>query len=70
VDAVKRAIELFCRGERRLSPRVIERFAPDNFRKRLHALIEDVMQPEFSRWADAPPPAPALPLLRVAGGAR
>ena len=76
VDAVKGAVELFCREERRLSPRVcranVERFAPENFRKRLHALIEDVMQPEFSRWADAPPPAPAAapPLVRAAAGAR
>ena len=76
VDAVKGAVELFCREERRLSPRAcranVERFAPDNFRKRLHALIEDVMQPEFSRWADAPPPAPAPAprLVRAAAGAR
>ena len=74
VDAVKKAVELFCREERRISPAVcranVERFAPENFRKRLRALIADVMQPEFSRWADFPPPAPAPPLLRAAAGAR
>jgi glycosyltransferase involved in cell wall biosynthesis len=75
VDAAKRAIELFCREERRISPSIcranVERFAPDNFRKRFRALMEDVMQPEFSRWADAPPLAPAPPLLRAAAaGAR
>jgi glycosyltransferase involved in cell wall biosynthesis len=73
VDAAKRAVELFCREERRISPSIcranVERFAPDSFRKRFRALMEDVMQPEFSRWADAPTPAP--PLLRVAAaGAR
>ena len=73
VDAAKRAIELFCREERRISPSIcranVERFAPDNFRNRFRALMQDVMQPEFSRWADAPTPAP--PLLRVAdAGAR
>ena len=72
VDAAKRAVELFCREERRISPRVcrasVERFAPDNFRKRLRALIEHVMQPEFSRWVNAPPLAP--PLLRAAAVAR
>jgi glycosyltransferase involved in cell wall biosynthesis len=75
VDAAKRAIELFCREERRISPSIcranVERFAPDNFRKRFRALMQDVMQPEFSRWADAPPLAPAPPLLRTAAaGAR
>jgi glycosyltransferase involved in cell wall biosynthesis len=74
VESIKRAVELFCREERRISPTACranaERFAPENFRRRVHALIEDVMQPEFSRWADAPPPAPAPRLLRVAGGAR
>jgi glycosyltransferase involved in cell wall biosynthesis len=75
VDAAKRAIELFCREERRISPSIcranVERFAPDNFRKRFRALMQDVMQPEFSRWADAPPLAPAPPLLRAAAaGAR
>jgi glycosyltransferase involved in cell wall biosynthesis len=74
VDAVKRAVELFCREERRISPPVcranVERLAPENFRKRLRALVDDVMQPEFSRWEDAPPCAAAPPLLRAAGGAR
>ena len=73
-DAVKRAVELFCGEERRISPPVcranVERLAPENFRKRLRALIDDVMQPEFSRWADAPPRAAAPPLLRAASGAR
>jgi glycosyltransferase involved in cell wall biosynthesis len=74
VDAVKRAVELFRCEERRISPAAcranVERFAPENFRSRLHALIEEVMRPEFSRWADAPPSVPAPRLLRVAGGAR
>ena len=74
VDAVKRAVELFCRDERRISPSVcranVERFAPDNFRKRFRALLEGVMRPEFSRWADAAVPAPAPPLLRAAARAR
>ena len=74
VESIKRAVELFCREERRISPTACranaERFAPENFRRRMHALIEEVMQPEFSRWADAPPPAPAPRLLRAAGGAR
>jgi glycosyltransferase involved in cell wall biosynthesis len=74
VEAVKRAVELFCREERRISPAAcranVERFAPENFRRRLDALIDEVMQPDFSRWADAPAPAPAPRLLRVAAGAR
>src|SRR5262245_43468489 len=74
VESVNQAVELFCREERRISPAAcranVERFAPENFRWRLHALIEEVMQPEFSRWAVAPPPPPAPRLLRVAGGAR
>jgi glycosyltransferase involved in cell wall biosynthesis len=73
VDAVKQAVGLFCREERRFSPGVcranVERLAPENFRRRMRALIADVTQAEFSRWADAPPP-PAPPLLRAAGGAR
>jgi hypothetical protein len=72
VDAAKRAVELFCREERRLSPSVcranVERFAPDKFRKRFRALIEHVMRPEFSRSLDAPPPAASLP--RAAAGAQ
>jgi glycosyltransferase involved in cell wall biosynthesis len=72
--AIKQAVELFCREERRMSPAVcranVERFAPENFRRRLRALIEEVMQPEFSRWADAPPSVPAPRMLRVAGGTR
>jgi glycosyltransferase involved in cell wall biosynthesis len=73
VDAVKQAVGLFCREQRRFSPGVcranVERLAPENFRRRMRALIADVTQAEFSRWADAPPP-PAPPLLRAAGGAR
>ena len=74
VDAVTSAVEQFCREERRISPLAcranVERFGPHNFRKRLHALIEDVMRTEFSRWADEPLPAPAPPLWRAAAGAR
>ena len=74
VEAIKRAVELFCREERRIAPAAcranVERFAPESFRKRLDALIDEVMQPDFSRWADAPAPGPAPRLLRVAAGAR
>src|SRR5262245_59657468 len=74
VDAVKHAVELFCRDERRFLPTVcranVERLAPENFRMRMRALIADVTQAEFSRWADAPSARPAPPLLRAAGGAR
>jgi glycosyltransferase involved in cell wall biosynthesis len=71
VESVKQALELFCREERRISPAAcranVERFAPENFRKRLHAIVEEVMQSEFSRWAESPPRAPAPRLIRMAG---
>jgi len=74
VESVKQALELFCREERRISPAAcranVERFAPENFRKRLHAIVEEVMQSEFSRWAESPLPAPAPRLIRMAGRAR
>jgi glycosyltransferase involved in cell wall biosynthesis len=74
VDAVKSAVELFCREERRISPAVcrngVERFAPESFRKRFRAVMEDVMRPDFSRWVEALPPARPPPLLRAAAGAR
>src|ERR1700741_3589678 len=69
LDAVKEAVDVFGREARRIRPAAcrphVERFAPENFRRRLHALIEEVMQPDFSRWADAPAPAPAPRLLRL-----
>jgi len=74
VEAVKSAVELFCREERRISPAVcrtgVERFAPDNFRKRFRAVMEDVMRPDFSRWVEVLSQAPPPALLRVAAGAR
>jgi glycosyltransferase involved in cell wall biosynthesis len=70
VNATRQAVELFCREERRISPSAcrknVERFAPANFRRRFHALMEEVMQPEFSRWTAERPPVSAQPLLRAA----
>jgi glycosyltransferase involved in cell wall biosynthesis len=74
VEAVKSAVELFCREERRISPSAcragVERFAPDSFRRRFRAVMEDVMRPDFSRWVEAPPPTMPPRLLRAAAGAR